>query len=181
LYLLVLTNLAVLMLFFVRDRFRAPLTASLIPLAALTIVLAAQRLQQRRWKNAAMIAGGVVLLALFTAWPLPPETPLIRPVDCFLPYQLYYDPMEQQARHSGDYQKAAEILADSLNFQPEIVKRLALDHPARSNCAAVMGRAYADVYYRSAKDYHLAGRAQDAARQRARADELNFACRAYPR
>ncbi len=172
LYLLVLTSLTVPLAFFVRDRYRAPLTAALIPLAALTIVRAAEWLRGRRLASAAVVIGGVVLLAFWTARPLPSPMLLIRPVDCTVPYQVYYGPMEQQARQAGDYRRAAEILADSLRFEPEIVGQLGPTHRAGNAQEAALGQAYANMRYRCARDYQLAGLEKEARREHARADEL---------
>jgi len=172
LYLLVLTNLTVPLAFFVRDRYRAPLTAALIPFAALTIVLAAEWLRGRRLARAAAVIGGVVLLAFWTARPLPGHMPLIRLVDCTVPYQLYYGPMEKQAQQAGDYRKAAEIVVDSLRFEPEIVKQLGPGHRAGNAPEAALGQAYANMRYRCAGDYQLAGLREEARREHARADEL---------
>jgi len=179
LYLLVLTNLAVLVVFFVRDRFRAPLTAALIPFAALTVVQVVEWLRRGRLAKAAVAMAGVLLLAFWIGRPLPSDVSLIRAFDYTVPYKFYYGPKESQAKQAGDYLQAAEILTDSLRFEPPFVKLLGPAHPADSTTTAALGRFYADVHACCAQDYQLAGKLQEARQERARADELTTAAH-YP-
>ena len=165
LYLLVLTNLAVMLVFFVRDRYRAPLTAALIPFAALTIVQAVQSLRSLHLVRAAFIMGGVVPLALWIARPLPGDIRLVRLFDYIVPHKTYYDPRERRAEEAGDYLQAAEILNDSLRFEPRSVQQLGPTRPAGSAQEAAIGQFYADIHYRCAHDYELAGRGQEGRRE----------------
>jgi 4-amino-4-deoxy-L-arabinose transferase-like glycosyltransferase len=181
LYLLVLTNLAALLVFFVRDRFRAPLTAALIPFAALTLGVVLHWLIVRP-KTAAhttrvgAVLGGVVLMGLWTARPLPENIPLLRPADYFVSYEFYYNPREVQAKQAGDNFRAAEILADSLRFEPAAVQELGPSHRPTSPQEAALGRFFAVVHRRCSDDYQLARRPQEAQRELARAREIAVAC-----
>ncbi|MCE5268751.1 MAG: glycosyltransferase family 39 protein [Planctomycetaceae bacterium] len=176
LYLLVLTNMVVLLAFLVRDRYRAPLTAAVIPFAALTLSVMLLQLRNHRPRKAAVVAAAVVLFALWTSSPLRLPSPLIRPADYEAAYQVYYDPLEHQALKAGDHPKAAAILDESLGFEPQCVKLLDAAHRPSQPAIAALGSLFAAVHSRCAEDYRLAGQHDKAALQRARADELSASC-----
>jgi 4-amino-4-deoxy-L-arabinose transferase-like glycosyltransferase len=177
LYLLVFTNVLLMMVFFVRDRYRAPLEAALIPFAALTLVAAAEWFSrpQTIWK-AVGLAGCVFLLALWTARPLPLDQSMVHPQYYFAPYTVYYFPMADEAERTGNYLKAAEILADSFRYEPEIVKRLGPSCRASSPLEEQMGKFYAQVHRCCAEYFQLAGQRDAAQRELARSNELIASC-----
>ena len=169
LYLLVLLNVIALLAFFVRDRFRAPLTAALIPFAALTLAVVLHWLLSRpktaaNTARVAVVAGGVILLAFWTAQPLPIDLAVPRMADYVVSYEFYYNPREKQAQQAGDYLRAAEVLADSLRFEPDSIREMA------------EARLFVAIHMRCAEDYRRAGRPQEAQRELARAREIAQAC-----
>jgi hypothetical protein len=166
--------------FFVRDRYRVPLTAALIPFAALTVVQVVQWLRDGRQAKSVLAITAIALLAAWTARPLPNDIPVIRPDDYTTSYQVYYNPLEVNARQEGNYLKAADLLLESLAFEPEMVKRLGPAHPTHSPLEAELALFFSDIHGRCAEDYRLAGRLREALRESARAKELNDACPEWP-
>jgi 4-amino-4-deoxy-L-arabinose transferase-like glycosyltransferase len=176
LYLLILTNLVVLMVFFVRDRYRAPMIAAMMPLAALTLTTIFQLLCNRCYARLTVIVGGIVLLTPWTATPVPAGFPLARPMDYLQPYLQYYRPMEIKAVEAGDYLKAAEALTEWLSIESETVIPLGPLHPASGKLKIEECQYYASTYHRCAKYYKLAGKEREAQQMLARAKELDAAC-----
>jgi hypothetical protein len=116
-----------------------------------------------------------MLLGFWIGRPLPSHLILIRAFDYAVPYKFYYGPKENQARQAGNYLLAAEILTDSLRFEPPFVQQLGPAHQADSPLKAALGRFYANVHSDCARDYELAGKVPEARRERARANELTTA------
>ncbi|MCY2929726.1 MAG: hypothetical protein NTV86_09585, partial [Planctomycetota bacterium] len=172
LYLLVAVSFLVLMLFHGMSRYRRPLEAAVIPLAAWTIVWTARALWEgRRWRAAAALAG-LVVLGLWTSRPLPPGTTRIRLADFYAPYLVYYDPMIEQAVAEERWGQAADIIEDSLRYQlpltaaPETARR-PLSGPQRGIVAVMAQREL-----RCAEFCRNAGRTEAALRHETRAKQL---------
>jgi len=125
LYLLVVAQLLPLLVFYVLSRFRTPLLAALIPFAALTLVLLAEWLIERRWRPAAVLAALVVLTALWTASaPRPEAGPAIRISDVASAVRVWYLPEYRRLRKVGDLEGAALLLSGSLRLEPSSIEEL---------------------------------------------------------
>ncbi|HZL71641.1 MAG TPA: glycosyltransferase family 39 protein, partial [Planctomycetota bacterium] len=122
LFALVGSSAAPMLIFYVLARFRAPMTAALIPFAALGIVFLADELLAKRWKRAG-IAGGVVLLAALCLFrPLPDHMRAIRSADYRISFKTYGAPREQAAVEASNWPAAVSTLAEALEDEPKEVR-----------------------------------------------------------
>ena len=169
LYLLVATTIAQLLAFYVLSRLRIPLVPALLPFAAFTLTWIGARLREGRWVRAGAAAAAVVALSCWTMRPLPRGRSLIRPTDYKVPYLTYYFPIEAAARVSGDWREAAEVLAESLRYEPEALESVEVYHASER---AELAAAFAEVHRRWAEDLVRAGDVAAAAVENRRADEL---------
>jgi hypothetical protein len=97
----------------VTGRLRLPLVAAAIPFAGL---FAAILLRHVRHLSVPGLPSCMAMLAAST-WmlgsQLPPATPLIRPVDFFVPMQVYYWPRDHAAIGAGEMQRARELRCEA--------------------------------------------------------------------
>jgi tetratricopeptide (TPR) repeat protein len=182
LYVLVLAHFVVLMSFFVVDRFRMPMAAAMIPFAGLTLDRLAEYLASRRWRPAAAVTAGIIVLWLAIAQPFAEARPLIRTADWRAPYRVYYDPLCVSAQEAGNWQEAADIYAESLKILPPEIIEMGPWRPARDADEAEMSSFYSRVYYVQSQLLLRCGRTEDAAAEYRRAVELDQASRvkAFP-
>lgn len=168
---MLLTTLVPMLLFYVLARFRTPLLATLLPLAGYTAVRTTDWLLQRCFGRAAAVLAGVAGLSFVSLQPLPPGKPRITHFDYNAPYVAYYGPLEQHARDGGDWQRAADILRDSLRYEPPEVRALGPTRRAANEHEMELVRLYMAVYRRLAANLVQAGQsaAAAAAEDRARA------------
>ncbi len=175
LYLAVAANLGTLLVTDVYSRLRLPLVALLIPCAALAVVRILEWLRARRAARAMTAMAGVLLLALWTMRPLPEQRPLIRAVDYCVPYGAYYYPLAEKAIAKGDWPRAAKILADSLRYEPEVVKKMGVDRAAGNEEEGLLAAFFARVHQQYARALLKAGRQDAALEQAERAGSLRSA------
>lgn len=162
LYLLVVTVLAELLVFYTASRLRLPLMAGLIPFAALAAVQLSRWFAARKWLQ--LILASVALLAAAT-WvnqPLAGGRHLVRAADFGAPMTYYYLPEVGRARAAGDNLRAAEVLNESLRTRPTFVDAMSEQNPPRDtdelNFAKMISRAELDC----AAAYTSAGRPDSA-------------------
>jgi hypothetical protein len=120
----ILTAAAPMLIFYVLARFRAPLTAALIPFAALGAVTLADWIRERRWKPAAIAGGLVLVTAIILFRPLPGHMRPIRSADYRVAFRTFGAPKERAAVESSDWSAAAAILATTLEDEPDEVRGL---------------------------------------------------------
>ncbi|MHB8067500.1 MAG: glycosyltransferase family 39 protein [Desulfobaccales bacterium] len=166
LYLAVAVNLGFLLLADVFSRLRIPLVALLIPFAALTTVRLLDWLRTGRAARAAAAMAALVLLSLWTMRPLPEQRPLIRGVDYCVPYGAYYYPVAEKALTEGDWPRVVNILADSLRYEPEVVKEMGVSRAAGNEEETLLAGFFARVHQQYAQALLRAGQ-QDAALEEA--------------
>jgi hypothetical protein len=123
LYALVASSVAPMLIFYVLARFRAPLTAALIPFAALGIVRLTEWFLEKRWKPAGIAAGAIALTALNLFRPLPSHMRAIRSADYRIAFKTHGGPRERAAVESSNWPAAVSALADTLRVEPEEVRR----------------------------------------------------------
>jgi hypothetical protein len=175
LYLQVLTNLFALVLFWPVGRFRLPMAAAMVPFAALTVVRVAQWVVERRTLRAVVAACAIAGIWLSTGRPLPTDSPPIRSADYLVPYRVYYTPMINEAAEAGKWQQAADVLAESLRYEPDSVRQMGSGYLPRTPDEAKLGE-----YYSQLREYYAglllrAGHAPAAASQHRRATEIRKA------
>jgi len=175
LYLLLMTSVAPLLAFYVLSRLRIPLVPALIPFAALTVVWIAERLRPRRWAPAAAGTVAILLVWLWTGRPLPPSWSLIRPRDYRVPYGTYWGPVEAAARDKGNWREAADVVGDSLRYEPAALRSVGPSHPPGSTDLVELSPFFAIIHERRAEDLTRAGDPSAAAVEERRAGALRAA------
>lgn len=177
LYVLVLSTLATMLIFYPSSQFRAPMTAGCIPFAALTLVRVIERFSTRKSFLALPLALAVSGLAFWIDRPLPQGMDELRPVDCIVPYDHFYDRAVDDALKAGDKNKAADILLNSLRFEPDSCRVIGPGRPIQDDNEAAMASIYGPVHYRAAQLLEAAGRHQEARQQQDAAMRLAQALR----
>ena len=173
LFLLALSSLATMLVFYPSSRFRAPLMAAVIPFAALALVEAARLLGARRWAAGLACVGAVALAFAWTSRPLAGDPVPLRGDDCRLPFLLYYAPRMEAAQARGDWAGAAAPMVEAASFEPGFVRAMSAATPPLSERAYQCGFVYASAHANAAHALRQAGRAEEAApheRETARLD-----------
>jgi hypothetical protein len=179
LYLLVLSSVSPLVLFYVLSRFRVPLVAALIPFAGLTLVRLAEWCWTRRLAPVALLLGAICLISLCTARPLPPNRALIGPADYGVPYAIYYGRAAEEALKAGDPQAAVDRIAAFLRYEPKLVGELGRGRQAETADQAGVAAIYGYARRRYAEALDALGEQEAAAAERRRAAELHAAAAAF--
>lgn len=174
LYGMVLSAAAPMLIFYVLARFRAPLTAALIPFAALGAVRLAEWILERRWKSAA-IAGGVIVVA--AAWlfrPLPSYMRPIRSADYRIAFKTWGGPKERAAVEASNWEAAAAALGGTLRDEPDEVRRMeGAPLPEGGFEIRQITDFFRSVHARRAEYLKRLGRSEEARREAARAETLH--------
>jgi len=171
LYLWVLTNLAIMVVFYVLSRFRVSLLAALLPFAALALVQTSEWLLARRWALSAGAVAVLVALSFWTMRPLPWDQPLIRPEDYMVDF-LLYDPLGRRAAAQNDWPQVAAVLERSLQFEPQAVQEMGKSRLPRGEGEIKLARWYAVVHSQYAQALDKMGREREFQEQEQRALEL---------
>ena len=178
LLLMAAASLAVPLLAFPVDRFRAPFLALLIPFAAFALARACAWAGDGRWARLAALVAGVALVAAWVGQPRGAK-PLIRPVDYRVPHETWYGPLADEAEARADYERAASVLASSLPFEPPEVGDMARGRGARDPLEAESARFFGGVRRRLAGLLERSGRADEARLQATAADALDRAAEGW--
>jgi hypothetical protein len=172
LYLAVFINVITLLLTYILSRYRLPLLALLAPFAALTIVRISEWVLTRRLARAVVAVASVLLLSLWTMRPLPPGVHLIRPADYQAAYLVYYYPLAEEAQDKGDWPRMANILEDSLRYEPAVVREMGFFRPPQDKGEAQLALFYAEVHYLCAQARQNSASSEAALKHKTRANEL---------
>jgi dolichyl-phosphate-mannose-protein mannosyltransferase len=175
LYLLVLTDLAVLVTTFVLSRYRIAFAAALIPFAALALVRLTEWLAERRLGRAAAVAVAIAGLSLATARARPAGTTRVRVSDVLAAYRDYYIPRIREADRKSDWAGAAAVFRESLAHEPPEVRRLGASRPARGGGEMGLCQVLSRIHAGYAERLRAAGDAQTAAGEERRSRELSAA------
>jgi 4-amino-4-deoxy-L-arabinose transferase-like glycosyltransferase len=124
LYALVFTNVTVLLLFFVMDRYRAPLTAALVPFAAFALVTLCQQLWARRWRNFFMSLATLLIVAVLVVRPDVRDRSTITLNYVSAPFEYFYLPKISKAVGRNDYGAAGIEYDKFLAVVPPFVNAL---------------------------------------------------------
>ncbi len=180
LYLLALTHLAPLVLFYGLSRFRAPLAAALLPFAALAAVSVVRWWSERKWKQLSLAIFCLLLVTLVTARPL--KQPRVRAGFHQVGFTVFYMPLwtyaSSHANRTGaveDWRYAASVARGSLHAEPAAVKRLGPGTAPRDREGAALAVLYAQARERLARALASAGEQQASSRELERARELRAA------
>jgi len=175
LHLLILTSLPPLLLASIYSRYRAPLAAALIPLAALTLVALAGWLLQKRLLHAAVCGVSIAVLMLWIDRPLSPREPLIRYADYAEPYNYYYRPVLAEAMKTKDWTLMQRVIQDALICEPGFVKGMDADHRAQGQYEIDLASLFAKTHLTYALCLNAMQQPDDAALHTRRANELSKA------
>lgn len=118
LYLLVATNIFLLVVFLNTSRLRMALGFSLLPFAAYALVKLSGMLKRRSYPRIVAIGLAVILLTLWTQRPLPGGNQPIRPGDYYVPLAIYYWPRMEASVAQGDAKAVAALCASALQVEP---------------------------------------------------------------
>ena len=177
LYLLVLSNMAIMLLFYVISRFRLPLLAALLPFAALAIVQITEWIKNRQVTISMGAIAALVLLSFWTMRPLPANILLIRPADYIMAYSVHYVHLLQEAQERQDWSRLAGILEDILRYEPTVVKQMGFLRPPKNQEEAQLASSFGLIHQQYARALQLARRPLAALDQNRRAHELEQASR----
>ena len=173
----VAVNAAVLVGFYVFARYRAPLTAALLPFAGLTVSEAVRCRSARAGGRLAAIAVATGMLAVFIGRPLPPTASRYRPADSGWMYETACEPLVKRFQREGNLTAAAATLDRFLTVLPPPIARLANGQPSVPQPGRQLVGFYASVFQQAAACHGDAGHrttarsyARKAARLRAAAD-----------
>ncbi len=172
LYLLILTNLSVTLLFFAISRYRAPLEAAVIPLAAYAVVRISRWLYEKDWPRALASIAAVFLLGCWTSSKVLTDSSPIRVYDYYTAYQCYYAPKAAQATAQGDWNKASAFLLEAVRQEPETIKLLSVDQPPRQRSHQQLADIFTTMHLDCAYALRQAGQARQAEVHEARAATL---------
>jgi hypothetical protein len=165
LYLLVVSSVVPMVIFYVLARFRIALVAALIPFAALTLVQTVEWVRARRQAPAAMSLACVVLIAGWTGRPLGGHQFLIRMADWILPYSVYYQPRVYSALDARDWSGAAAWYLEFFRYEPTPAQILASNDPS-------LAPELADMHLECAKILRMSGQAHRAQAQMEKAQHI---------
>jgi len=177
LLLLLLTQLAVPVLFFPRDRFRLPFAACLLPFAALAIVRCWDWARCRRWGALALALGLVGAVALWTGRSLPGGRAPVRPIHYVVPFETYWNPAVLRLEREGDPAAAADLLGRALRTSRGRLDTILGTAGPLPEEDADLALFFAGVRERRAELLARAGREIEAGEERARAAALRLASR----
>ena len=163
LYLLAANGILVLMVAYPMGRYRSPYFAVLIPLAAGVVVRGAEWVSAQRFRRAAVLAGAVVVVSLWTSLPLPAGRPPIRSSYYWAPLGYYWKPRHDAAVARQDWREAARTMEQFIESEPE-------DFSAIDDRRLV--RAFALSHELAAGDLEKAGEPAQAAREFARGRQI---------
>jgi 4-amino-4-deoxy-L-arabinose transferase-like glycosyltransferase len=182
LYLLVLTHLLPLLVFYVLSRFRLPMIAATLPFAALALVQLGDWLRQRRLGRAAILAGVVLLVALWSCSPRGAAAgPRIRLPDMVQLLDHWYLPQSMRAREAGDVEREAQLVRRALRLEPRWIEELLREgrRPAAQQRDQLL--LFAQLHAGAAETIARSGRAEEARRIRERGLRLERVARQPPR
>jgi hypothetical protein len=121
---LVLSNGLVLMMFFVIDRYRAPLLAALLPFAAFVFVTLYRLASDRRWAATGGLACLLIALTVAIARPFESPQPTIRPTDVYVSFHYVFGPRIGAAIERRDFAAAADGFDEFFAVVPPEIERL---------------------------------------------------------
>lgn len=169
LYLLVVNSMIPLIAFYTVSRLRVPLLAACIPFAALALVQMIEWIRNRRVIGMAIVGAGVFSML----FPLSLSRPLIRPADYIAPYLIYYDPLVRRAEQDGDWHRAAEVMQESLRYEPAVVRQMGQVRSPQDGEELQLAGYFATVHHRYARLLRRTGRMDTASQHERRAQELS--------
>ena len=110
---LVLSNGLVLLMFFVIDRYRAPLLAALLPFAAFAFVTLYRLASAQRWSATAGLACLLIALIAAIARPFESPQPTIRPTDIYVSFHYVFGPRIAAAVEAEIFQRPRRTSTNS--------------------------------------------------------------------
>ncbi len=153
LYAFVALQVALLLFFFVLSRLRVPLLATMVPFAAYCVVFVGRN---RNWRGGLVVLG---ILGLAYWVNLPVKNAKIRHADYLVSYNVYYNAEIGKVLQTKNFQKATEILQESLKYQPADFERILeggkMTEPLHVKKSTV--NFYSDIYTRQAIFYRKMG------------------------
>ena len=173
--LILVSNAAVMIGFYVLSRFRVSMMVALLPLAAFGAVRIACWLERREVKKTILSILALIVISFWTARPLPDNVTFIRAEDYWSAYSAFYIPKMQHFAQQNDWQKVVSLLKDSLRFEPPEVRRLDSYHRAEKPEQRELARLYGIIHKSYAEALLNQGLADLANQELQRGHELTQA------
>jgi hypothetical protein len=175
LFVLVICNIALLVMFFVLSRLRLPLAGALTPFAAMTVAKVAQWCLAQRWREACLVVLTTGALAIWMNPALPRGLPKIRVGDFVTGFAVHWLPQLQRAERAKDVPAIETIFAEALAIQDSLVGDLGTKRPAASEAEADIALSFEELYTQHARALRALGRDSEAVADEQRAAELRAA------
>jgi 4-amino-4-deoxy-L-arabinose transferase-like glycosyltransferase len=168
-YAMAITNVAVMLAFYVNSRMRIALVPELILFAALSVSAIVRWVGDRRWMPVAGAAVAIVVAALAIDRPIPTDRSIIRGDDYLVAYMNYTLPEMKKAQANGDLERAACFVEDYLAHEPANLQNADSNHPADNITDRAIAEIFAAAHVREANLLgHLTANAASFHLQRAR-------------
>ena len=174
-WVVVLTSIAPMLIFYVLSRFRLPLTGVLIPFAAFTVVFVAERFGKRSIRAIGTAVGIVLVCALLSRWtarPLHEGLSETRPYDYAAAFTVHYDAQIQAAVEKQDWEQVVDILEEVLRLEPKRSREIPAERAVEWPTDLLFAQQFGQLNERYAQALSMIGRHSDAAAARDRAREL---------
>lgn len=172
LYAHLIMALAVLLLFFVFDRFRIQLAYALAPFAANSVVQLLDFGLQRRWSRFTATLLPIAVISLHSLSPLAPDEVPIRRDDYGISHDLFFDVRARSEARRGNWSGAAGVIREEIELQPPFVRQMSPQHPPLNVAQADVAQLFAGFYGEYANLLAEAGQQDVAQAAASRAEQL---------
>ncbi len=162
LFLLIGINLLTILLANEISRYRIPLVAVLLPFAGFTIYQLIDWVRTKKFIQVSITIVILVSLSLFTMRPLPDHLSLIRTQDYISAYKIHYIPLIQQAKENQDWHRVANILSESLRYEPNVLQQLDPSHSVKNKDESDLISWFVRVHYSYAQALQKIGEIESA-------------------
>lgn len=153
----------VMLLLYTFARFRIPMVAALIPLAAFGTVSFLEWARRRRFVKLGTAFVSVTIVAAWTFSNIPTPYPPIRFADVHNSFLVYYTPRIDAALEAGDVDSAIVEMTDALRYQPSAITRITDATTPQTSATRDLCRFYAWKYGKLVELYQQGGQPDRAA------------------
>jgi len=172
LFMLIIINMAIMVVFIVLSRHRIPLIAVLLPFAALALVRLGEYLRARNIMALSLFLASMVILLWLLGGRSSESVDLIRPVDYVAPIEIYYIPESVKAAGREDWPRVIGLLEESLRPEPRAVRLMSAGRLATTEDERNLADFYAEIHGNYGLALEKVGQAAAANREKETANAL---------